>query len=278
MNKIIDGKQVSNKLKSDLKREVEKFSVKPKLVVIKVGDDPASTVYVEHKRRACQEVGIDFELVQYDTGETTEILESKIHELNAKTDVTGILIQLPLPDHLDSKKLINLVEPSKDVDGLTVVNAGKLLQNEDTNISCTAYGIIKLIDAYNINLEGKHIVIIGRSNLVGKPLIPLLLNRNATVTICHSKTEDIEILTMQADVLIVAIGKKHFVKKEMIKKNAILIDVGINRVEKKLYGDIDFENVFDKCSLITPVPGGVGPMTVATLINNIIDCHKRNVK
>lgn len=261
---ILDGKNVSKEIKENLET-----NEKLKLVVIQVGSDEASNVYIKSKAKACEELNITFEHVSFEETAKEEEIIAKIRNLNNDNEVTGILLQLPIPKHLDSKKIINEISYLKDVDGLTNLNAGKLVNNEDTLVSCTPQGIIELLNHYNIEVSGKNVVIVGRSNLVGKPLISLFLNMNATVTVCHSKTEDLKYFTETADILVVAVGKKHLITVDMIKQDAVVIDVGINRVDGKLYGDVDFESVKEKASFITPVPGGVGPMTVAMLMSNV---------
>ncbi len=277
MNKIINGKEVANIFKRKLKEEINNFLCMPKLAVIQIGSLDASNIYIKHKQKACKEVGISFELITYDNNIDEIVIKNKIEELNGNPSINGILIQLPLPSHLDSKKIINYIDPKKDVDGLTSINMAHLFNNVDNDEAiapCTPIGIMKLLEYYNIELEGEHVVMIGRSNLVGKPLLSLFLNKNATITICHSKTKELACFTKQADILVVATGCKHLINKNMIKENAILIDVGINNVEGKLYGDIDYNDVYDKCLLITPVPGGVGPMTIAMLLHNVVECYK----
>lgn len=274
MATIIDGKKVSQKIREELKEECEeirKQGIIPKLAVIMVGDNPASKVYVKNKNKACQEIGIEYEEYFLNSEITQEKLIELIEDLNNRKDINGILLQSPIPNHLDINEAFRKISPEKDVDGFHPANVGKLILNQDTFVSCTPYGIMKLFAEYNIDLNGKHVVILGRSNIVGKPLIACCLNRNATVTVCHSKTENLEEHTKKADILIVAIGKANFVKKEMIKDGAVIIDVGINRTDEgKLTGDVDFENVKDVAGYITPVPGGVGPMTIAMLMNNVI--------
>lgn len=274
MEKTINVKEQSKELRLLLKKELESFLEKPKLVVIQAGNNSASEVYIKSKSKACFEIGINFELIKYENKVEERVLINKIKELNNDDSVHGVLLQLPLFDYLNEYKLISFINPNKDVDGLTEFNLGKLINNQDGLYSCTASGIIKILDN-NINLEGKHVVIVGRSILVGKPLIHLCLNKNATVTICHSKTKNISNYTKQADILIVAVGKKNFINANMIKKGVVLIDVGINREGNKLYGDIDYEDVYSKCSLITPVPGGVGIMTVTMLLYNIVEAYKK---
>lgn len=274
MNKIIDGKECSNKVRNYLKKEIEALDCKLKLSVIRVGNDPSSIIYINNKKKACNEVGIDFEEVYFEENTTEEIIINKIKELNKDNKITGILVQLPLPKHLNENNIINFIDYRKDVDGLTTVNLGKLNNNEKCIIPCTAKGIVTLFDKYKIELEGKNIVLIGRSKLVGKPLIPLLLNRNATLSICHSKTSNLKDYTKKADIIICAVGKADFIKSDMIKNDSIIIDVGINKIDGKLYGDVNFNDVIDKVKLITPVPGGVGVMTVTSVISNILDCYK----
>ena len=274
MTTIINGKKVSQKIREELKEECEeikKQGIIPKLAVIMVGDNPASKVYVRNKNKACQEIGIEYEEYFLKSEITQEKLIELIEDLNNRKDINGILLQSPIPNHLDINEAFRKISPEKDVDGFHPANVGKLILNQDTFVSCTPYGIMKLFAEYNIDLNGKHVVILGRSNIVGKPLIACCLNRNATVTVCHSKTENLEEHTKKADILIVAIGKANFVKKEMIKDGAVIIDVGINRTDEgKLTGDVDFENVKDVGGYITHVPGGVGPITIAMLMNNVI--------
>lgn len=273
MNKIIDGKMISSKIKEEIKEKVEKVNIKPTLVVIQVGDDEASNVYVKNKKNAASNVGMDFKYIQFEENiDEFKIIET-IENLNKDNSVNGIIVQLPLPQQLNSNKIINHINPIKDVDGLTTINLGKLFNDEECLTSCTPTGIIKLLKEYNIKLEGKYVTIVGRSKLVGKPLIHMLLKENATVTICHSKTANLKHFTTQADILIVATGKMHLIGSEMIKKGAIIIDVGINKVDGKLYGDVDFNDVLEKVSYITPVPGGVGPMTIAMLLNNTLKSY-----
>ena len=280
MAELIDGKKVSAKIRQELKIEVEKLKnneISPKLAVIMVGDDKASKVYVKNKSKACNEIGIEYE--EFLLSENTQMPEllDLIDKLNNREDIHGILLQSPIPKHLDIKEAFNNINYKKDVDGFHPINVGKLSIGEDSFISCTPYGIIKLLEEYKIETEGKNAVIIGRSNIVGKPLIQCLLNKNATVTVCHSKTKNIEEITKNADILIAALGKAKFVKADMVKNGAVVIDVGINRNELgKLEGDVDFEEVEKKVSYITPVPGGVGPMTIAMLMNNVVKAAKQS--
>lgn len=271
---IIDGKKISKEIRKGLKikcSEIKEKGINPKLAVIMVGEDKASQVYVLNKSKACNEIGIEFEefLLSKDTKQ--EELIKLIKSLNSDKNIHGILLQSPIPEHLDINEAFRTIVPEKDVDGFNPISVGKLCLNQDTFVSCTPYGIIKLFEAYNIDLTGKNVTIVGRSNIVGKPLIQCCLNKNATVTVCHSKTENLSQHTKNADIIIVAIGKEKFVTEDMVKKGVIVIDVGTNRGEDgKLTGDVDFESVSKKASYITPVPGGVGPMTIAMLMNNVI--------
>ena len=275
---LIDGKELARKTRQNLKIDCDNLKAKgiiPKLAVIMVGDNPASKVYVKNKSKACEEVGIEYEEFLLDENTTQKDLISLIEELNERKDITGILLQSPIPAHLDINEAFRTISPNKDVDGFHPVSVGKLTLGQDTFVSCTPYGVIKMFEEYNIDLEGKNVVIIGRSNIVGKPLIQCCLNKNATVTVCHSRTKDLAEHTKRADIVIVAIGKAKFLKEDMVKDGAVVIDVGINRDENgKLCGDVDFENVSKKASYITPVPGGVGPMTIAMLMNNVIKAAK----
>ena len=254
---------------------MKKKGINPKLAVIMVGDDKASKVYVKNKSKACEDVGIEYEeyLLNADI-EMNELLDL-IDRLNADESISGILLQSPIPNHLNIKEAFKRIDYKKDVDGFNPINVGKLTIGEDCFVSCTPYGVIKVLEHYNIPMEGKNAVIIGRSNIVGKPLIQCLLNKNATVTVCHSKTENIEEYTKKADILIAAVGKAKFIKSDMVKDGATVIDVGINRnKDGKLEGDVDFENIKDKASYITPVPGGIGPMTIAMLMYNVVKAAK----
>ena len=274
MATIIDGKELAKNIREDLKLKVEELKKKgifPKLAVIMVGNDPGSTVYVRNKSKACEKVGIEFEEFLYDETLKEEELLKVIDKLNADKSVHGILLQSPVPKTIDINKAFRRISPEKDVDGFNPVNVGNLCIGEDAFISCTPYGIVKMLEAYNIETEGKNAVILGRSNIVGKPMIQCMLKKNSTVTVCHSKTKNIEEITRNADILIAAIGKPKFVKKDMVKEGCVVIDVGINRNEDgTICGDVDFETVKEKASYITPVPGGVGPMTIAMLLNNLV--------
>ena len=275
---IIDGKELARKTREKLKIEcdnLKKEGILPKLAVIMVGDDKASQIYVKNKSKACQEIGIEFE--EYFLGNDIrqkELIEL-IQKLNCDKSINGILLQSPIPKSLDINEAFKTINPKKDVDGFNPVNIGKLCLNQDTFVSCTPYGVMKMFEEYNIDLTGKNVTILGRSNIVGKPLIQCCLNKNATVTVCHSKTKDLKEHTKNADIVISAIGKAKFVTADMIKDGVVVIDVGINRNENgKIVGDVDFENVSSKASYITPVPGGVGPMTIAMLMNNVIKATK----
>lgn len=272
---VIDGKQLAQKIRNKLKiksEEIKQKGITPKLAIILVGDDKASKVYVRNKNKACEEVGIEFQEHILEGEKTTqEDLIKLIQELNQDESVHGILLQSPIPRHLDINEAFRTISPQKDVDGFNPENVGKLCLGQDTFISCTPYGVMKMFEEYGIELEGKRVVIIGRSNIVGKPLIQTCLNKNATVTVCHSRTRNLPEITKQADILIAAIGKSRYIKAEMVKDGAVVIDIGINRGEDgKLTGDVDYGEVEKKASYITPVPGGVGPMTIAMLMNNVI--------
>ena len=275
---ILNGKEVAKKTRENLKSKVEELKKKnifPKLAVIMVGDDGASKIYVRNKSKACEELGIEYEEFMLDENTTQQQLLQLINKLNERKDVHGILLQSPVPKHLDINEAFRTISPEKDVDGFNPVNVGKLVLGQDTFISCTPFGIMKLLEEYNIETEGKNAVVIGRSNIVGKPMLQCLLNKHATVTICHSKTENLKEITKKADILVAAIGKAKFVTKDMVKPGAVVIDVGINRNEQgKVCGDVDFNEVEGIASYITPVPGGVGPMTVAMLMENIVKAAK----
>lgn len=274
MAEILDGRMVAKKIRQGLKSEVEDLranGINPKLAVIMVGEDPSSKIYVKNKSIACNEVGIEYEEFLLSETTTMEELLDLIDKLNKDATIHGILLQSPIPKGLDINEAFRAIDPKKDVDGFNPFNVGKLCLGQDTFVSCTPFGIIKLLGEYNIEIEGKNAVVVGRSNIVGKPMMQCLLNKNATVTVCHSKTKDLKEVTKEADILVVAIGRANFIKKDMVKENAVVIDVGINRGENgKLCGDVDFEEVSKVASYITPVPGGVGPMTIAMLMNNIV--------
>lgn len=271
---IIDGKKLAQEIRKDLKikcEELKEKEISPKLAVVMVGDNKASQVYVRNKSKVCDEIGIEFEEYLLPSDIEQKVLIDLIEKLNQDSTIHGILLQSPIPEHLDINEAFRTIAPEKDVDGFNPVNVGKLSLNQDTFVSCTPYGIMKMFEAYNIDLTGKNVTILGRSNIVGKPLIQCCLNKNATVTVCHSKTKDLKQHTLNADIVIAAIGKSNFVTADMIKEGATVIDVGINRGEDgKLTGDVDFNSVYSKAAYITPVPGGVGPMTIAMLMNNVI--------
>lgn len=274
MAEIINGKKLAKEIREDLKikcEELKERGIKPKLAVIMVGDDRASQVYIRNKSKVCDEIGIEFEEHLLDSDIEQKVLIDLIEKLNQDKNIHGILLQSPIPKHLDINEAFRTIAPEKDVDGFNPLNVGKMCLNQETFVSCTPYGIMKMFEAYDIDLTGKNVTIIGRSNIVGKPLIQCCLNKNATVTVCHSKTKDLKQHTQNADVVIAAIGKSKFVTSDMIKPGAVVIDVGINRSEDgNITGDVDFESVYNKASYITPVPGGVGPMTIAMLMNNVI--------
>ncbi len=281
MYKLIDGKEVSTHVKTKVKEEVEALKekgIEPALAVIIVGNDPASRVYVNNKKKACEFTGM--RSVEYALPEETteEELLSVIDKLNADDSINGILCQLPVPKHINEKAVIERISPRKDVDVFSAENVGKMWQGDYDMASCTPMGVIELLDYYNIDVCGKNCVIIGRSNIVGKPMAALLLERSATVTICHSRTRNLPEITSKADLIVAAVGRAKFVTADMVKDGAIVVDVGINRNEDgKLCGDVDFENVKDKCEFITPVPGGCGPMTIAVLMKNtLLACKKQN--
>ena len=275
---IIKGKEVSAAFKGEMKIEVERLkelNLVPKLTVVLVGDNPASRSYVRGKEKAAAEVGIDSDLIELPDSISEKELLDLIGELNENGEVHGILVQLPLPKQIDDQKVIESIHPDKDVDGFHPISIGKMMTGVDTFLPCTPYGIIELIKSKNIEIKGKHAVVIGRSNIVGKPVGQLLLNEDATVTYCHSKTENLVQYTKAADILIVAIGKANVITKEHIKDGAVIIDVGINRkADGKLTGDVDFDSVVEKAGYITPVPGGVGPMTITMLLKNTIKAAK----
>lgn len=274
MPEILDGKELAQKIRSNLKIKVDELKLEgihPKLAVIMIGEDPSSKIYVRNKSKACEEIGIEYEeFLLKDTIQMEELLKL-IDTLNKRQDVHGILLQSPIPNNLDINLAFKSIVPEKDVDGFNPINVGRLCLNQDGFVSCTPFGVMKLLEEYNIDVEGKNAVIIGRSNIVGKPMAQCLLNKNATITICHSKTKKLDKITKTADILISAVGKPKFVKKNMVKEGAVVIDVGTNRLEDgKLVGDVDFDEVAPITSYITKVPGGVGPMTIAMLMTNIV--------
>ena len=284
MGKILDGKALAQKLNIELKSEINQLykisKIKPKLATILVGEDPASHVYINIKRKVCAEVGIESIFIKHLATIHKDELIASIRELNNDDSIHGILLQIPLPDHLKPHipTFINQISPLKDVDGLHPINKGKLFDYNEEYAPCTPKGIITLLEHYKVNLKGKFTVIINRSNLVGKPLIFLLLKRNATVAVCHTSTIDIENLTKNADILVVAVGKPNFITKEKIKEGVIIIDVGVSRVNGKLCGDVNFDEIFEKCGMITPNPGGIGPLTVSFLMRNTVIAYQNQIK
>ncbi len=276
--RIIDGKVISAFVKDRVKGEVEalkKEGITTGLAVIIVGEDPASKVYVNNKKKACEALGIISEEYALSESTTQEELLALIDELNKKPTINGILCQLPLPRHLDEQAVINAIDPAKDVDAFHPQNVGKIMQGDYDFVPCTPAGIMEMLAYENIDIEGKTCVVIGRSNIVGKPMGMLLLHKNGTVTICHSRTKDLKEVCRKADILVAAVGRPNFVTADMVKTGAVVIDVGINRVDNKLVGDVDFLAVKDKCEAITPVPGGVGPMTIAMLMQNTLTAAKK---
>mgnify|MGYP004571194563 FL=1 len=269
---ILDGKKLRDKIFEDLKTKLDKMEKKPTLAVILVGENPASQIYVRNKKKTAEKLGINSISIEYPSDITESELLQKIEELNNDENVTAILVQLPLPAHIDKNKVIDKILPQKDVDGLTPYNLGKLFSGEEPYVyPCTPKGILLLLDEYNIELEGRHVVVVGRSNLVGKPVAQLLLKRNATVTMCHSHTKNLANITKTADIIVSAVGK-NVIGEKMLKSNCVVVDVGIFRDENgKISGDVDFENVSKVAAYISPVPGGVGPMTIASLMLNTVE-------
>ena len=274
MAEILNGKEFAKKVRKQVKEDVailKEKGVNPKLAVIMVGNNSSSEVYVRNKSKACEKTGIDFEEFLMDENTEEKELLDLIEKLNHDDSIHGILLQSPVPKHIDINKAFRTISPKKDVDGFNPINVGNLSIGEDCFISCTPYGVIKLLEEYNIELEGKEAVVLGRSNIVGKPMAQCLLAKNATVTTCHSRTKEIDKVIKRADIVIAAIGKSKFVKKEMIKYGAVVVDVGINRLDDgSLVGDVDYEGVSEVASYITPVPGGIGPMTIAMLVSNVV--------
>ena len=274
MAQILSGKAVSQRIKDELREEVLKLKEKginPGLAVIIVGDDPASRVYVNNKKKACEDLGIYSEEYALDASTTEEELLALIKELNEKKSINGILVQLPIPKHINEETIINAIDPKKDVDAFHPVNVGKIMVGNFDFVPCTPAGVMELIKESGIDVSGKECVVVGRSNIVGKPQAMLLLHQNGTVTICHSRTKDLKAKTKQADILVAAVGIPNFITGDMIKEGAVVIDVGINRIaDKKLVGDVDFESAEKVAGAITPVPGGVGPMTIAMLMKNTV--------
>ena len=273
---IIDGKKVAADLRAELKKKVAElkstYNAVPGLTVILVGEDPPSKIYVRNKEKSAIEVGINSEIIRYQENIKEEVLLNKIKELNGNNKVSGILVQLPLPKHIDKRKVLETIDPGKDVDGFHPINVGNLSSGYDSSIPCTPLGCYLLLKKVEKNLSGKHAVVIGRSNLNGKPMTQLLLKENCTVTITHSKTKDLKAECNRADIIIAAVGRPKLVKRDWVKKDAIVIDVGINKIDSGLVGDVDFNEVSKVAKAITPVPGGVGPMTIACLLSNTVEC------
>ena len=276
---IIDGKKVAADLRADLKKKVielkSTYNVVPGLTVILVGEDAPSKIYVRNKEKSAIEVGINSEVIRYPDDIEEKVILNKIKELNSNDKVSGILVQLPLPEHIDKRKVIETILPNKDVDGFHPMNVGNLSSGYDSSIPCTPLGCYLLLKKVEKNLNGKHAVIIGRSNLNGKPMAQLLLKENCTVTITHSKTKDLKAECKRADIIVAAVGRPKLVKADWVKKDAIVIDVGINKTDSGLVGDVDFDEVSKIAKAITPVPGGVGPMTIACLLSNTVKCFKK---
>lgn len=272
MTKLLSGIECRNKLKENLTKKINKIKEKITITVISVGNDEASKIYIKNKTKECQSVNIECQHLHFEKTTTNELI-NLITKLNKDKNITGILVQLPLPKNIEENKVINTIDYKKDIDGLTKSNIAKLYSNQKGIIPCTAKGIIDLLEYNKIEIEGKNITIIGRSNLVGKPLTLALLNKNATVTLCHSKTKDLKKHTKKADIIIVAVGQPSLIKKEMVSNNSIIIDVGINRINGKISGDVD-KSVYKKCKAVTPVPGGVGPMTVYEVLSNTLECYE----
>ena len=278
---ILDGKVMSEKLRAEIAERVAALKEKgitPGLAVILVGNDPASEIYVRNKGKGCKEVGMYSRTIRLPEDTTQEELNSEIEKLNADSAIHGVLVQLPLPKHLDEQEALAKILPEKDVDGFHLINAGHMLTGTEGVIACTPRGALYMIKSTGIDLDGKEAVVIGRSNIVGKPMAMLLLRENCTITLCHSRTKNLAEHTRRADILVSAVGKAGFVTADMVKDGAIVIDVGINRVDGKVCGDVDFENVKEKAGWITPVPGGVGRMTITMLLDNTVDAAERTVK
>lgn len=280
---IIDGKEFSKKILEEISNEqkeiVERKNLRPAgLAVIIVGENPASQVYVRNKTRACEKVGFYSETIKLEENISENDLIKKIEELNENDKIDGILVQLPLPKHIDELKVINSIKPEKDVDGFSNVNVGKMVIGDESGfLSCTPYGIMQLLEGYDIDVDGKDVVVVGRSNIVGKPMAMMLIQKGATVQVCNSRTKDLSKKMKKADIIVVAVGVPRMIKSTDVKEGVVVIDVGINRVDGKLCGDVDYEDVAQKVSYITPVPGGVGPMTIASLIKNTFISYQRKI-
>ncbi len=271
---IINGTELALRYKDELKAKIEKLEVKPKLAVVLVGDNKASISYIKSKEKAASYVGIEFLLIKKEEETTQDELIKLIDDLNKDDTVDGILVQMPLPKHIDAKMIMDHIDPDKDVDGLNKLNVGKLALHEDGFVPCTPLGVMAILKEMGVDIKGKHAVVIGRSSLVGSPLSKLLLNADATVTVCHRNTQDLKSITRLADILVVAIGQARYIDDSYIKEGAYVVDVGINHVDGKLCGDVDFDKVVDKVKAITPVPKGVGPMTVCMLMENVYKAYE----
>ena len=276
---IINGKEIAASVRQEIRKEVEELKEKgfvPGLAVILVGDNQASQTYVRNKEKACLDLGMHSVLIKKPATLSQEELIENINELNQDDSIHGILVQLPLPNHINEKAIIEAISPEKDVDGFHPINIGRMMTGQSAFLPCTPYGVMVMLQHINYNLEGKHVVVVGRSNIVGKPQGQLMLNANATVTICHSKTKDLAYYTKQADVIVAAVGKRNTITADHIKEGAVIIDVGMNRNDEgKLCGDVDYEGVLDKASYVTPVPGGVGPMTITMLMKNTVQSAQK---
>lgn len=278
MEKVIDGRKLSEEIRAELRQSIKFEMIKPSIAVIQVGDNEASNSYIKAKEKACDEVGLYFRHFKYELGTSELTIINKIKELNNDEYVNGIIVQLPLPEGYNEKRLINTIINSKDIDGLTDINTGRLISGRKTLIPCTALAVIEMLKRSNVEIESKHVVLVGRGKLTCKPLIQLFLNENATVTVCHSKTVELEKYTRDADILVSATGINNIITADMVKEGAVVIDVGVNYDTGKISGDVDFDNVINIASLITKTPGGVGPMTVTMLIKNAIYCYQNKKK
>ena len=278
MGELLKGTELAKSIRDDIKIKTKGFMIKPCLAVIQVGDNPASNIYIKKKEEACNEAGIYFKLLRYNENALEKEITNKIVELNNDEYVNGIIVQLPLPDYLNSQRIVNHITSTKDVDGLNDINTGRLFDGKDGMFPCTALGVMELLKSKNIEIAGKNVVIVGRGKLVGKPLMGLLLKNDATVTVCHSKTIDLKSYTSKADILISCTGVKGLITSDYIKDGAVVIDTGVTVIDGKTYGDVDTANVIDKVSYITPPIGGVGPMTVAMLLSNTIKSYEKNRK
>jgi methylenetetrahydrofolate dehydrogenase (NADP+)/methenyltetrahydrofolate cyclohydrolase len=282
MTILMEGKPIAAQIREEIKQQVQQLgaehNITPGLAVVIVGEDPASQIYVNSKHKACQELGLYSEVIRLSAESSEAELLTMIDTLNQRRDIHGILVQLPIPKHINEGRILEAIDPAKDVDGFHPVNTGRLFSGQPTIYPCTAYGIIKILELYQIPIKGQHAVIVGRSNIVGKPTAIMLMDRHATITICHSRTKDLAQLTRQADILITALGKPNFITGDMVKEGVVVVDAGINRGEgKKIYGDVDFASVSPLAAAITPVPGGVGVLTITMLLYNTVICAKKSL-